>query len=263
MGILNITPDSFYDGGKHFLEEEMINHVKKMVKEGVSIIDIGGFSSKPNCKVISETEEIDRLVPVVEAVHKLFPKHKISVDTFRANVAKASITAGATIINDISGGDFDEKMFSLIAENRSIEYILMHCGSSSINGLHKNKPVENIVEEVSVFLKKKMQQLILMGVEAQNIILDPGYGFGKTIQQNYELMRAIPEFVKMGRVLVGISRKSMVYKTLQTTPELALTGTIGLNMIALMNGAEILRVHDVKEAVELIEIFNQYQNANY
>ncbi|MDD3106605.1 MAG: dihydropteroate synthase [Bacilli bacterium] len=262
MGILNITPDSFYDGGKHFSEKDMLVHLEKIVKEGASIIDIGGFSSRPNCEIVSEEEEINRVIPVIKTIRKLFPKHKISVDTFRTTVAKESIAAGAHIINDISGGDFDEKMFSVIAKNPNVEYVLMHCGSTTIEGLHKNDPIENIVKDVTGFFAKKMQQLILMGVEAQNIILDPGCGFGKTLQQNYELIRSIPEFVKMGRVLIGISRKSMIYKALKTTSEQALTGTICLNMIALLNGAEIIRVHDVKEAVETLEIFKHYQNIN-
>lgn len=262
MGILNATPDSFFDGGLYLSENQLLEQVEKMVKAGVSIIDVGGYSTRPNGTEVSETEETDRILPVVEAVRKFFPQHSISVDTFRSRVAQQAIDAGADIINDISGGNFDSKMFSVIARNPTVEYVLMHCGADKPDELHQHFSTQNIVKTVQAFLSEKMQQLIETGVDAQRIILDQGFGFGKTIPQNFELMRAIPEFVKMGRVLVGISRKSMIFKTLKTTPQKALTGTIALNMIALMNGAEILRVHDVKEAVETIEIFMNYQNKN-
>lgn len=260
MGILNITPDSFFDGGSYLSDNQIIDRVEKMVREGVSIIDVGGFSTKPNFNNVSAAEESDRVLQAIEIIHKYFPTYPISVDTFRADVAQKSIEAGANIINDISGGVFDEAMFSVIAKNPTVEYVLMHGGANIPEDLHQTDPDIDIVKTVQTFLAQRMQQLIDMGVEKQRIILDQGFGFGKTISQNYELMRAVPKFVEMGRVLVGISRKSMIFKTLKITPQQALTGTIALNVIALMHGAEILRVHDVKEAMETITIFMNYQS---
>ena len=254
MGILNLTPDSFYDGGSHHNIDDILKHCEKMLTEGADIIDIGAFSSRPGSEIISVEEENSRLLPYLIEIKKRFPDTIISIDTFRKDVAKNAIDNGADIINDISGGIFDEDMLPYIGKNH-IPYIMMHCGGS-IESLHKNHIKENPCEIVKPFFERQIEFLSQYG--EQQIILDPGIGFNKSIKSNFELLNNIKDYrVNNLPVLIGISRKSMIYKTLKTTPQEALNGTTVLNTIALMKGADILRVHDVKEAVEAVKLVNE------
>ncbi|MDR0364102.1 MAG: dihydropteroate synthase [Bacteroidales bacterium] len=262
MGILNNTPNSFYDGGFHAGEKALLAKAEKMISEGADIIDIGGFSTKPNCEIVSEAEERHRVIPLVRTIKNLFPDIMISVDTFRSNIAEASIEAGATIINDISGSQFDEKIIDVVARCKQVLYVMMHC-AESIDKMHNmNHEGEDITEVVKRFFEEKLFLFQSKGIENKRIILDPGFGFGKTIPQNYQLLRYLNTFAKMGDTLAGLSRKSMIYKTLKITPQEALQGTVALNMIALMNGAKYLRVHDVKEAKEVVALYYAYENRN-
>ena len=254
MGILNLTPDSFYDGGSHHNIDDVLRHCEKMLTEGADIIDIGAFSSRPGSEIISVEEENSRLLPYLIEIKKRFPDTIISIDTFRKDVAKNAIDNGADIINDISGGLFDNEMLSYIGENH-VPYIMMHCGGS-IESLHTNHIKENPCEIVKEFFEKQIEFLNNYG--EQQIILDPGIGFNKSMKSNFELLNNIENYrVNNLPVLIGISRKSMIYKTLKTTPQEALNGTTVLNTIALMKGADILRVHDVKEAVEAVKLVNE------
>lgn len=254
MGILNLTPDSFYDGGSHHNIDDVLKHCEKMLTEGADIIDIGAFSSRPGSEIISVEEENSRLLPYLIEIKKRFPDTIISIDTFRKDVAKNAIDNGADIINDISGGLFDNEMLSYIGENH-VPYIMMHCGGS-IESLHTNHIKENPCEIVKEFFEKQIDFLDNYG--EQQIILDPGIGFNKSMKSNFELLNNIENYrVNNLPVLIGISRKSMIYKTLKTTPQEALNGTTVLNTIALMKGADILRVHDVKEAVEAVKLVNE------
>ena len=254
MGILNLTPDSFYDGGSHHNIDDVLRHCEKMLTEGADIIDIGAFSSRPGSEIISVEEENSRLLPYLIEIKKRFPDTIISIDTFRKDVAKNAIDNGADIINDISGGLFDNEMLSYIGENH-VPYIMMHCGGS-IESLHTNHIKENPCEIVKEFFEKQIDFLDNYG--EQQIILDPGIGFNKSMKSNFELLNNIENYrVNNLPVLIGISRKSMIYKTLKTTPQEALNGTTVLNTIALMKGADILRVHDVKEAVEAVKLVNE------
>ena len=254
MGILNLTPDSFYDGGSHHNIDDVLKHCEKMLTEGADIIDIGAFSSRPGSEIISVEEENSRLLPYLIEIKKRFPDTIISIDTFRKDVAKNAIDNGADIINDISGGLFDKEMLSYIGENH-VPYIMMHCGGS-IESLHTNHIKENPCEIVKEFFEKQIDFLDNYG--EQQIILDPGIGFNKSMKSNFELLNNIKDYrVNNLPVLIGISRKSMIYKTLKTTPQEALNGTTVLNTIALMKGTDILRVHDVKEAVEAVKLVNE------
>ena len=254
MGILNLTPDSFYDGGSHHNIDDVLRHCEKMLTEGADIIDIGAFSSRPGSEIISVEDENSRLLPYLIEIKKRFPDTIISIDTFRKDVAKNAIDNGADIINDISGGLFDNEMISYIGENH-VPYIMMHCGGS-IESLHTNHIKENACEIVKEFFEKQIEFLDNYG--EQQIILDPGIGFNKSMKSNFELLNNIEDYrVNNLPVLIGISRKSMIYKTLKTTPQEALNGTTVLNTIALMKGADILRVHDVKEAVEAVKLVNE------
>ena len=254
MGILNLTPDSFYDGGSHHNIDDVLKHCEKMLTEGADIIDIGAFSSRPGSEIISVEEENSRLLPYLIEIKKRFPDTIISIDTFRKDVAKNAIDNGADIINDISGGLFDNEMLSYIGENH-VPYIMMHCGGS-IESLHTNHIKENPCEIVKEFFEKQIEFLNNYG--EQQIILDPGIGFNKSMKSNFELLNNIEDYrVNNLPVLIGISRKSMIYKTLKTSPQEALNGTTVLNTIALMKGADILRVHDVKEAVEAVKLVNE------
>ena len=251
MGILNLTPDSFYDGGSHNNTDDVLRHCEKMLTDGADIIDIGAFSSRPGSEIISVEEENSRLIPYLIEIRKRFPEAIISIDTFRKDVAKNALENGADIINDISGGIFDEEMLTFIGEN-SIPYIMMHCGGS-IESLHTNLIKENPCEIVKSFFEKQIELLSRYG--EQQIILDPGIGFNKSMKSNFELLNNIDRYrVNDLPVLIGISRKSMIYKTLNITSKEALNGTTVLNTIALMKGADILRVHDVKEAVEAVKL---------
>ncbi|MBP5643844.1 MAG: dihydropteroate synthase [Bacteroidales bacterium] len=253
MGIMNVTPDSFYDGGKYQGLTAILEHCHKMVLEGADIIDIGAFSTRPGSERISDKEEIDRIIPTLKAIRKEFPDILISIDTFRQSVANQCIEEGADIINDISGGLFDEKMIPYIGKNH-IPYILMHI-TGTLEGMHKEEIIsENVHEKVREFFEKQVYKLLEFG--EQQIILDPGIGFNKTIECNFGLLKDIDKYrINNLPVLIGISRKSLIYKTLNISPEEALNGTNTLNTIALLNGADILRVHDVKEAVETVKLW--------
>ncbi|MBU2047226.1 MAG: dihydropteroate synthase [Bacteroidetes bacterium] len=253
MGILNITPDSFFEGSRVNSEKEILKQAEKMIDEGTDFLDLGAYSSRPSADDISEKEEINRLIPCVKLISKEFPKAILSVDTFRANVAVQAIENGAHIINDISGGNLDNQMFETVAKLK-VPYILMHMKGTpqTMKGLNQ---YENMMQEIFFYFSEKIAQLKALGVN--DIILDPGFGFAKDIAQNYELLNHFDEFRMLGYpVLAGLSRKSMIWKKLNITPNDALNGTTILNTIALQNGASILRVHDVKEAKECIKILD-------
>jgi len=257
MGILNLTPDSFYDGGSYHSELEVLKKVDIMLQEGASCIDIGAYSSRPDASHISEKEEIKRLLPTLKGIVKEFPKVVISIDTFRSEVAKRSIHEGASIINDISGGNMDDKMFHTIAELQ-VPYILMHMQGTP-QTMQSKPDYTNVLTEVTSFFIKKIDALNKLGVK--DIVLDVGFGFGKTIEQNYELLHNLKSFETFKKpILVGLSRKSMLYKALKIDPENALNATSVAHTIALLNGANILRVHDVKEAKEVITVMKYYNN---
>ncbi len=257
MGILNCTPDSFFDGGKYKNESQFLQQAEKMLAEGADFIDIGAYSSKPNAEFVSEDEELARMVPVVELVLKHFPDTLISADTFRAAVAKAAVESGAAIVNDIAAGKLDDKMLETVGQLK-VPYIMMHMRGTP-QTMVKLTQYDDIVQEMLLYFSERIAAAISFGIN--DIIIDPGFGFAKTLQQNYEVLNKM-ELFKMTElpVLAGISRKSMLYKLLDITPQEALNGTTVLNTIALTKGANILRVHDVKEAVETIRIMNQFDN---
>ena len=254
MGILNVTTDSFYDGGKYLSELEITKQIRKIDKEGAKIIDVGASSSRPGSIPVSEKTEIERLLPAIELIKKNSPNLKISIDTFRSNVARQCIKNGADMINDISAGEKDKKMFDTIAE-LNVPYVMMHMKGNSLT-MQKNPNYENIINEIFKFFEKKIKTLNSLGFN--KIIIDPGFGFGKTLEHNYEILRNLSKFKKINLpILVGVSRKSMIYNLLNITADQALNGTSIINTIALNNGANLLRVHDVKEAIECINITNQ------
>jgi dihydropteroate synthase len=254
MGILNVTPDSFYAGSRMETEKDIINRLHQITSEGASILDIGAYSSRPDAEHISTEEEMNRLRTGLDLVRKHQPEAVVSVDTFRADVAKMCVEEyGVAIINDISAGHMDPVMFETIAK-LSVPYIMMHMQGTP-QDMQMNPHYDNLLKEVFLYFAERVQKLRDLGVK--DIIIDPGFGFGKTLEHNYELMNYLDEFrIFELPLLVGISRKSMIYKLLGTTPEEALNGTTVLNTLALMKGANILRVHDVKaakEAVTLVE----------
>ncbi|RNL94468.1 dihydropteroate synthase [Sinomicrobium pectinilyticum] len=256
MGILNITPDSFYDGGKYKDESDILPRTEKMLSEGATFIDVGAYSSRPGAKHVDETEELHRIVPVVSLLIKKFPDIRISVDTFRASVARACVEQGAAIINDIASGNLDREMIPTVA-SLQVPYIMMHMKGTPQN-MQQNPQYEDIVKEVLYYFSEKVAEARKAGIS--DIIIDPGFGFAKTIAHNYELMDKLELLHNLGLpVLAGISRKSMIYKLLENSPEEALNGTTALNTIALLKGAHILRVHDVKEAMECVKIAEQLQ----
>lgn len=258
MGILNVTPNSFYDGGKYNDESQILKHAEKLLSEGADFIDIGAYSSKPNAEFVSEEQEIERILPIVNLVLKEFPKAIISIDTFRAKVAQVCIESGAAIINDISAGKLDEKMLETVAKF-NVPYVMMHMKGNP-NTMQSLTQYENIVKEMLFYFSERIAAARQFGIN--DIIIDPGFGFAKTLEQNYEVLQKSDYFKILELpMIIGISRKSMIYKTLATTPENALNGTTFLNAIALSKGANILRVHDVKEAVECVKLF-QNLNAN-
>lgn len=256
MGILNVTPDSFYDGGRYCKVDEISRRVDQIISEGAEIIDIGAYSSRPGAQDVTAEEEWSRLSQGLEIIRKRCPEAIISVDTFRADVAEKSIVdGGAAIINDISAGMIDAQMFPTVAK-LGVPYILMHMQGTPQD--MQNQPQYNdVTNEVILFLSEKVLKLRQLGVK--DIIIDPGFGFGKTIEHNYTLLRNLDKFKIFDMpLLVGISRKSMIYKPLNITPQEALNGTTVLNTLALVNGASILRVHDVKAAVESIKLMKYY-----
>lgn len=257
MGILNITPDSFYDGGKYHDEKSIILQVEKMLQDGATFIDVGAYSSRPGAKHISEEEELNRIIPVIQLLKNEFPTILLSADTFRSKVAQRCIENGACIINDISAGSMDPEMFSTIAKLQ-VPYIMMHMQGSPQN-MQNNPTYNDIVQEVLFYFSKKISELRDLGVN--DVITDVGFGFGKTLEHNYSLLKNLALFKNLDvPMLVGISRKSMLYKPLEISPNEALNATTSANTIALLNGANILRVHDVKEAVEVIKIVDLLKN---
>ena len=249
MGVLNVTPDSFFDGGKNNSLENAKREGEKMINEGVSILDIGGYSSKPGAKEVGIEEEINRTVPIIEALRLEFPDVFLSVDTFRSGVGKANVEVGADIINDISAGNLDEEMIPWIKAEK-IPYIAMHMRGNPRNMQEKTDYI-NVTNQVLSELIFSVRELNV----DHPLILDPGFGFSKTIKQNYELMHNLDVFNQLDQpFLIGVSRKSMIYKLLNSNPKEALNGTSILNTIGLMKGASILRVHDVKEAVEVVKL---------
>ena len=259
MGILNITPDSFYDGAKFDTEKTWLAQTEKMLKEGEAIIDIGAVSTRPGSEEIAEDKELEILLPVLYSIQKHFPEAILSVDTYRSKVAEIAISKGAFIINDISGGTFDEKMFGAVARLKA-PYIIMHIKGTPKN-MQINPHYKNVVKEIKDFFIRQLEKLATLGV-TDNIVLDPGFGFGKTLEDNYKILSGLESFLELGHpVMAGVSRKSMINKVLKTGPAEALNGTPVLNTIALLNGANILRVHDVKEAKEAVRLVEAYDNA--
>lgn len=257
MGILNVTPNSFYDGGKYQHEKEVLNHVEQMLKEGADFIDIGGYSSKPGAEEVSEREELERVIPIIRSIVKQFPQALISIDTFRSKVARESIQNGAAIINDIAAGNLDENMMPTVAELQ-VPYIMMHMKGNP-QTMQSLANYDDIVKEMLFFFSEKVAQARSLGIN--DLIIDPGFGFAKTIPQNFEVLQKLELFQMLGLpLLVGVSRKSMIHKTLGSDAESALNGTTSLHTIALMKGTNILRVHDVKEAVECIKLSQALQN---
>ena len=255
MGILNVTPDSFYKESRKQTDKDIDERITAILEEGGSIIDVGAYSSRPDAEDISAEEEMQRLIPVLSRLRNDYPEVTVSVDTFRAGIARCAVEEyGVAIINDISGGELDSEMFSTIA-HLQVPYVLMHMRGTP-QTMQRHTDYHDMMEEIMLYLAEKVQTLQLMGVN--DIILDPGFGFSKTVEQNYELMRAIPEFSVFERpLLVGISRKAMIYNLLGGASDESLNGTSVLNTYALLNGADILRVHDVKAAVEVVKITNK------
>ncbi len=253
MGILNATPDSFFEGSR-IVNQKAVDVAGKMLEDGADILDIGGQSTRPGASLISAAEEADRILPVIENIIRCFPSAVISADTFYGSVAKQSVAAGAGMINDISAGEDDPEMLPFIAE-RKIPYVSMHKQGNPQN-MQNNPVYQNVTADVLGYFEKKQTLYQSLGIE--NWIIDPGFGFGKTAAHNFELLRNLGDFKKLGRpLLVGISRKSMIWKTLQTSADRALNGTTALHMAALIHGADLLRVHDVKEARECLQLFRE------
>ncbi len=251
MGIINVTPDSFYSGSRKSSIKEVIKTAQKMLEEGATFLDIGGYSSRPGADDISESDEISRIVEPIKATVKEFPQAMISIDTFRSNVAKAGIDAGASIINDISGGQLDQKMLETVAR-LNVPYIAMHMRGTPQN-MKKLMDYDDVLKEVVEFFSKVIHDSNELGIK--DVIIDPGFGFAKTAEQSFHLLKNLDYFNWLEQpILVGVSRKSMIYRTLGITSDEALNGTSVLNTLALFKGANILRVHDVKEAVEAIKL---------
>lgn len=258
MGILNITPDSFYDGGSYKNLDEILSRAGKMIGEGAAILDVGAVSTRPGAEEVSEAGEWARLKPVLENLIKTFPKQCISVDTYRSRIAEKAVDAGAAMVNDISGGTFDDQMFDAVARLQ-VPYIMMH-----IQGTPQTMQIapeyNDVVQEVYEFFERQLQLLRAKEMKS-TVIIDPGFGFGKTVDHNYALLKHLALFKKLDcPVMAGLSRKSMINKVLGTKPASALNGTTVVNAIALMNGADILRVHDVKEAVEVVQIVKKLKS---
>ena len=257
MGILNVTPDSFSDGGRYNQMDEALQHCEQMIADGADFIDIGGCSTRPNNAIATESEEMERVIPILEAIRKAFPEVLVSIDTFRKNVAEACMDLGADLINDISGGLFDDEMLPYIGQNH-IPYVMMHCIGTP-ETMHQYALEGDIHQTVMDFFAQQCQVLEAYG--KQQIILDPGIGFGKSLEANYQLLGDLERYRYNGLpILIGISRKSLIHKVLHTTPDTAENGTTVLNTIALLNGADILRVHDVKKAREAIELVGNFCN---
>ena len=254
MGILNVTPNSFFDGGKYSNESEILSQVKKMLNDGATFIDIGAYSSKPNAEFVSEEEELERIVPIVNLILKNLPETLISIDTFRSEVARICIENGAAIINDITAGTGDDKMMETVAKY-NVPYIMMHMKGNP-QTMQTMTNYKNIAKEMLFYFSEKVAKARSFGIN--DLIIDPGFGFAKTVEQNYEVLQKL-ELLQILELplLAGFSRKSMIYKYLKSSAEEALNGTTVLNTIALTKGAKILRVHDVKEAMECVTLYNK------
>ena len=257
MGILNVTPDSFSDGGRYNLMDNALRHCEQLLSDGADVIDIGGCSTRPNNAIATESEEMGRVVPILMAIRKRFPDALISIDTFRKTIAEACVNEGADLINDISGGLFDTEMLPYIGANH-IPYVMMHCVGTP-ETMHQYALGGDIHQTVYDFFEQQCKALEAFG--EQQIILDPGIGFGKSLESNYRLLNDLNRY-RYHRlpILIGISRKSLINKVLGTTPQEADNGTTVLNTLALLNGADILRVHDVKKAREAIELVGSFRN---
>jgi dihydropteroate synthase len=251
MGIINLTPDSFYDGGKLTSEKEILLKAEQMLKEGATFLDLGAYSSRPGAQFVSEKEEIDRVLPVIKILLNEFPETLLSIDTFRSNVADESISAGASLINDISAGKLDDHMFKIIAQHQ-VPYVMMHMrGTPEL--MMKNTDYIDLTKEVLYYFSERIAKARSFGIN--DLIADPGFGFSKTLDQNYELFNDLELFRNLNvPLLLGISRKSMIQKKIKTTAANSLNGTTALHAIAIQKGASILRVHDVKEAFETINL---------
>jgi dihydropteroate synthase len=257
MGILNLTPDSFYDGGLYSDEKSFLLKVEKMLEEGADIIDIGAVSTRPGADDVSLKDETKRLIPAIRKISQKFPEAILSVDTYRSEVAKSAIETGAHIINDISGGVFDPEMLRTIAQLK-VPYILMHIKGTPKN-MQQNPIYPDVMKEITGFFKQQLSKLKELGV-TENIILDPGFGFGKSLEDNYTILKNLSSFKDLGcHLLVGVSRKSMINKVLGTKPSEALNGTTVIHTLALLKGANILRVHDVREAEEAVKLVEVYK----
>ncbi|MES2862659.1 MAG: dihydropteroate synthase [Bacteroidota bacterium] len=257
MGIVNVTPDSFFDGGKLTNSDEIVGQVEKMLHDGATFIDLGGYSSKPGAEFVSEEEELNRVIPIVKLLVEKFPDILLSIDTFRSEVAKHAIENGAAIINDISAGLLDEKMLETVAKLQ-VPYIMMHMKGTP-KTMQSLANYDDLLKEINFYFSERIAKARSFGLN--DIIIDPGFGFAKTIEHNYELVQNLEllQFHDLP-ILAGISRKSMIYRTLEIKPENALNGTTFLHAFCLQKGANILRVHDVKEAVECVKLMSQFKD---
>lgn len=252
MGIINATPDSFFKGN---INDDILGIAAKMIADGATVLDIGGQSTKPNSNTISATQEMDRVLPVIEKIAAAFPQIILSVDTYFSTVAKAAITAGASIVNDVSAGNLDAEMIATVSQ-LNVPYVCMHMQGTPAT-MQQNPQYNDVLKNVLGFFIHKIDECKNAGIK--DVIIDPGFGFGKTIEHNYTLLKNLAAFLMLDKpILAGLSRKSMIYKPLNSTPKDALNGTSALNMLALQNGASILRVHDVKEANEVVQLFALY-----
>ena len=257
MGILNVTPDSFYDGGVHNSEKKILDHVEKMLNDGAIFIDIGAYSSRPNAINIDEDEELNRVVPALELVNNKFPETIISIDTFRSKVAETCLNSGASIINDISAGEMDKKMMEIVGKY-NVPYVMMHMKGNPQNMIRKTN-YDDMLKEIIKYFSKKINQAV--SYKINDMIIDPGFGFAKDLKQNYDLLSNIDLLKILDKpIMVGISRKSMIYQSLKTNAKESLNGTTVLNTVSLIKGASILRVHDVKEANECIKLISALNN---
>ena len=253
MGILNVTPDSFYDGGQFKEESAILQQVESMLTNGATFIDVGAYSSRPNADFVTEAEELNRLIPIVNLLVEKFPEIILSVDTFRSEVANQAVEHGAALINDISAGELDKLMLETIAKLQ-VPYIMMHMRGTP-QTMQQQTDYRDLINDILFYFSEKIQKARQLAIN--DLIIDPGFGFGKTTAQNFELLEKLKLFNILDLpILAGVSRKSMIYKSLQTTAKEALNGTTALHMVALQNGAKLLRVHDVKEAVECVKLYN-------
>ncbi|MCS6895692.1 MAG: dihydropteroate synthase [Bacteroidia bacterium] len=257
MGIINITPDSFSDGGEAYKPEDAVRRAEWLIQEGADILDLGAVSTRPGASEVSEQEELQRLLPALRLIRKFFPEVPISIDTYRGNVAKIAIEEGADLINDISGGAFDPKLWSVVSQYK-VPYVLMHIQGTP-QTMQQNPTYTNLIEEIWEYFVKKLNNLRELGIE--DVIIDPGFGFGKTAAHNYALFRALPKFRRLGRpILIGISRKSMLWRTLNATPHTVLPAMTALHWEALRKGVCILRVHDVAPARQLVSLLTAWNS---